>query len=288
MNSRYRPTEIAAISSPVTARNSRNVKNRPVIELYKCTPSQIFDHIGLDHTGTICILGNPARGIEIAKAIIRRSRKPFLLIGPAADKQSAFSVLGPEWTMGSAQAVLPGGNGAILFEDPYSSHLELCEFFVRWSRDYFLILHLCGGVQASPEILDLLSSTEQCLVFCDSVPQGLRSNESRTPTTKEFLCRMSYLFVFSSAGAARDLTEVLPTYQYERVTDTMSVNSFSSHPIFHPFHLHKGQGISWGQTRTMEYKKSLFEVDELEYLFDRGVLLSYVARINKVFLANLI
>lgn len=288
MSNRYRPTDIAAIRPPITARNRRNAKNRPVIELGNCTPSQLFNHIGLAHTGTVCVIGNPARGMGIAHAMIRRSRKPYLLIGPATDKQSVFRVLEPEWMMESAQAALPPGNGAILFAKPYSSYLELCEYFEAWSKDYFLILHLSGGVQVGPEVLNLLNSAQQCLIFCDSVPQSLRNNESRAITPKEFLSQISYLFVSSAGVAAKDLIELLPTYQYERVSNSMNLNGFKSHSIFHPFHSHRGHGISWGQTRTMEYKKSLFEMDELQHLFDNGVLLSFAARTNSVFLASLI
>lgn len=288
MNNHYHPKDIAAISVPVTARNHRNARNRPVINLGSCTPSQMLSYGGFKNNGAICVLGNPARGIGIAKAIIRRYQKPFLLIGPAADKESAFTVLEPEWIIDSAQAVLPLGNGAVLFTKPYTSYLELCEFFEEWSRDYFLLLHLSGGIQAGPEILNLLSSSGQCLIFCDSVPQSLRSNESHSITPKEFLSQMSYLIVFSSGVVTKDLIELLPTYQYERISNSMNFNSFKSRSIFHPFHSHIGHGISWSQTRTMEYKKSLFEIDELQAIYNKGLSLLYDAITNTVFLTRII
>lgn len=287
MSNRYRPTEIAAITAPVTARNSRNAKNRPVTELGRCTPSQLFNYIGLDHTGTVCVIGNPAKGIGIATAMIRRSQKPFLLIGPAADRQSIFTTLEPDWTMESAQVDLPDGNGALLLEHPYSSYLELCEYFENWSRHYFPIIHLSGGVQIGPEVLNLLNSAQQCLVFCDSVPQSLRNNESRTITPKEFLSQMSYLFVFSAGVATKDLIELLPTYQYEKASNTININSYRSRPIFHPFRVHKGYSVSMGQTRTMEYQKNLFEMGELQRILTDGIMLTYNARTNNVFLAQI-
>lgn len=288
MSNRYRPTDIAAASIPITARNSKNARNRPVIELGNCTASQLLSKIDLDRTGTVCVLGNPARGIKLAEAMIRRSKKPFLLIGPASDRQSAFSALMPAWVMDTAQGNLPAGNGAILLTKPYSSYLELCEYFEEWSREFLLILHLSGGVQIGPEILNLLSSTEQCLIFSDSVPQSLRNCESRTITPKEFLSQMGHLIVFSSGVATRDLIELLPTYQYEKISNAASINGFTSHSWLHPFSSHRGHGVSWGQTRTMEYKKSLFEIDELQSLYNRGVVLLYTAISNSVFLASLI
>lgn len=288
MNNLSRPTDIAAISMPITERNSRNAQHRPVIELGSCTSAQVLSNIGLDYNGTVCVLGNPARGIKIAETMIRRNQKPFLFIGPASDTRSAFFTLNPSWIVNSVQSNLPNGSGAILLSKPYSSYAELIANFEVWSQQYFIILHLSGGVQIGPEFFNLLNSAEQCLIFSDSIPQSIRNTESRTITPKEFLSQMEYLIVFSSGVATKDLIEILPTYQYEKVSNTMNFNGFRSHSIFHPLHLHIGHSISWGQTRSMEFKKSLFEMDELQNLFDRGVSLVYVAKSNSTFLVQMV
>ena len=288
MNKRYLPRDIAIINAPITAKNKRNASNHPAIELGTCTPSQLFSYAGIEHSGPICIIGNHARGISVAKAMIRRSDKPFLLIGSSADKQSAFSTLNPDWTLEAAQSYLPNGNGAIFFSKPCSSYLELCECFEEWSNKYFIILHLSGGLQVGPEILNLLNTTQRCLVFCDSIPQSLRNGETRTLTAKEFMTQMSCLLVYSAGVATKDLIDILPTYQYEKVSNTMNVNSYTGRTVFNPFHRHRGYGGSIGQTRTMEYKKSLFEMDELQRIFEDGTALLYVAKNNSVFLAQII
>lgn len=287
-NNRFRPKEITAVSLPVTARNSRNAQKNPILELGNCTPFQIFHHINFDYTGTICVIGNPSKGIGIALAMIRRIQTPFLMIGPAADRHSAFMVLEPEWTIESVQRYLPSGNGAIFLSQPCSSYLEICEYLEEWMKDHFLILHLSGGVQIGPEVINLLNAARQCLIFCDSVPQSLRNNESRMVMPKEFLSQMSCLFVFSAGAVTKDLVDLFPTYQYEKVSNTLNVNSFKNHPLFHPFHLLLGNGISWGQTRSMEFRKSVLEMDELDQLFDQGILLVFSVRSNRVYLANLI
>lgn len=288
MNKRYRPTDIRALSGPVTSRNSRNASNHPAAYLGNCTPSQIFNHIRLSNNYTACVVGNPARGIGIAKALIRQSGKPFLFIGPKKDENSQFAVLQPDWTMNSVQSTFPTGNGAVFLSRPTAAYLELCEFFEEWCQEYFVVLHLSGGFQIGPELLNLLSGAEQCLIFSDSVPSSLRSNETRTLTPKEFFTQMSHLFVFSTGVETRDLIEVLPTYQYERISNSMNFNHFKSRSIFHPFRSHAGNGMSWGQTRTMEYKKSLFEMDELKKIFDDGTSLLYDAKSNSVYLAQII
>lgn len=288
MNNRYRPTDIRAISGPVTSRNSHNASNHPATYLGSCTPSQIFSHIRLSNSYTVCVVGNPARGIGIAKALIRQSGKPFLFIGPKKDESSQFAALQPDWTMNSVQLTFPTGNGAVYLSRPTAAYLELCEFFEEWCHEYFVILHLSGGFQIGTELLNLLSGAEQCLIFSDSVPISLRNNETRTLAPKEFFTQMSHLFVFSTGVETRDLIEVLPTYRYERVSNSMNFNHFKSRSIFHPFRSHIGNGMSWGQTRTMEYKKSLFEMDELKKIFDDGISLLYDAQANSVFLAHII
>lgn len=287
MTNKYKPRDISLISAPVTVKNRHNINNHPSIELGVCTPSQLLNYAKIQDTGTVCVIGNFTRGISFATAMSRRSSKPFLLIGPSSDKQSNLMNLEPEWTLKTAQENLPSGNGAIFFAKPYSSYLELCAYFEAWSREYFIILHLSGGVQAGHELLNLINSTEQCLIFCDSIPQSIRNNEARTITAKEFMSQMSYLLVFSAGVATKELVEILPTYQYEKVSNTMNVNSNTGRAFFHPFRGHKGYGCSLGQTRTMEYNKNCFENDELKRIFDDGTALFYDATNNQVFLSQI-
>lgn len=287
MNNQYKPRDISLISAPVTAKNRCNENNHPSVELGTCTPSQLINYAGIDTTGNLCVIGNHSRGISFLTPMIRRSTKPFLIIGPANDKNSAFMTLQPEWTMDSIQIDLQSGSGAIFLSAPYSSYMELCEYFENWSKKYFIILHLSGGVQVGPELLNLLNATEQCVILCDSIPQGIRNSEARTITAKEFMSQMTYLLVNSAGVATKDLIEILPTYQYEKVSNMMNVNSYTGRAFFHPFRGHKGFGSSIGQTRTMDYKKSLFEMDELQRIFNDGTSLLYDANNNVVFLAQI-
>ena len=288
MNSRYRPSEISVVSAPVTTANLRNVRNHPAIDLGCCTPFQMLANTGISHDGTVCIIGNPSRGIGVVKAMIRRSRKPFLLLGTASDRNLLSSFLEPDWVRDSAQMNLPEGNGALLFSKPYSSYLEMCEYMEAWNQNHFMILHLGSGLQIGIEILNLISSVEQCLIICDSVPQSIRDSETRTVTSLEFMKKMKYLLVFSSGVSSKDLVELLPTYQYEKVSNTTNFNAYKGRSILHPFRGHRGHGVSVGQTRTMEYKKSVFEVDDLKRIFDDGYMIAYNASSDSVFLAQIV
>ena len=116
--SRYINSETPILSAPVTSANLRNARNQPVTELGCCTPFQLISAVDLPQNGSVCVIGDPVRSLGIAKALIRRSRKPFLFIGPASDKTSAFSSLGPEWINSSVQQSIPSGNGAILLSKP--------------------------------------------------------------------------------------------------------------------------------------------------------------------------
>lgn len=100
--------------------------------------------------------------------------------------------------------------------------------------------------------------------------------------------QMHYLLVFSSGAETGELIQLLPKYQYERVTNTTGVNTFRSRSIFHPFHSHRGHGFSANQSRTLEFKKDAFEMDDLQKLFGAGYMLVYNAGQNTVFVAQLI
>ena len=286
MRNSYTPREISLVSTPVTSKNRRNKDNNPSIWLGVTTPSQLIEYADIDREGTICVLGNYKRSISLATALIRRSDKPFLIIGPESDKNSALTVLEPEWTMNSVQSQLPFGNGALFLSEPYASYMELCEYFKSFADDYFIILHLSGGVGIGPELLNIINSSPQCLVLADSLPKAIRNNENRTVSAKEVMSQMSYLLVHSAGVVTKELVEILPTYQYEKISNTMNVNRFSGHSLFNPFRSRRNYGVSVGQTRTMEYKKSIFESDECKAFFDSGTSIFYDAGTDAVYLVN--
>lgn len=288
MLTRYRPSDISLISAPTTSTNLRNSMAHPAINLGYCTPSQMISEIGIANNGTICFVGDALRGMGIAKALIRRNRKPFLLLGAESFGSTLSSILNTNWTLNSAQLRLPAGNGAMLFSDPYSSYLELCEYIREWSRDHYLIIHLGNGLQIGIEVLNQLNSISGCLIICDSIPQSLRESEVRELSSLEFMKKMKYLIVSSIGSSSKDLVELLPTYQYEKVSNTMNFNTYRGRSIFHPLRGHRGHGVSVGQTRTMDFKKSLFEVDDLKRIFDDGYMLTYNAANDSVFLVQVL
>ena len=99
---------------------------------------------------------------------------------------------------------------------------------------------------------------------------------------------MQSLLVFSSGAETGELSQLLPKYQYERVTNSTGVNSFKSRSFFHPLHSHRGHGFSVNQQRTLEFKKDVFEMDDLQRLFGAGFMLVYNAGQNTVYVARLI
>lgn len=286
MISRYRPAEIPVISTPVTSSNLRNARNQPVVDLGRCTPFQVLGNAEVDQKGTVCIIGEPERSIHTAKALIRRSRKPFLLIGPSERHCSTLLSLKPDWVHTAVSPNPPAGNGAFLLEKPYSAYLEVSEYLEEYGQTHFLILYLANGFQIGPHLLDLLAATGHCLIICESVPQAVRSDEGSALTVKDFLHKMDYLMVYGAGSATTELIELLPTYQYERIQNTTTVNTYSGRSVFHPLHRHRGHGTALGQIRTIDDKKCLFEMQELQRIFADGTMLLYCARKNSVYIAQ--
>lgn len=286
MTNRYRPTEIPIVSAPVTSSNLRNARNQPVIDLGRCTPFQTLGYAKVEQKGTVCVIGEPERGINIARALIRRSQKPFLLIGPSQKHCSALLSLKPDWVQSTASPNLPVGNGAFLLENPHSAYLEVSEYLETWGQNHFLILYLANGFQVGPHMLDLLGTTGHCLVVCESVPQAVRSDDGSALTVMDFLKKMDYLMVFSAGSSTKELIDLLPMYQYERIQNTTTFNTYSGRSVFHPFHRHRGHGTAFGQVRMIDEKKSLFEMQDLQKISANGTMLLYCARKNLVFLAD--
>lgn len=288
MKNTFKPSEIPILSSPVTSLNLRNIRNHPAVSLGNCTPFQLFESTGVSPKGTVCIIGNPAKGIGIAKALIRRSRKPFLFLGTGADSNSPFSTFNSDWTLNSAQEKLPSGSGAIYFKRSVEAYSDIEYYLEAWGETHFIIAHIGTGLQVGAELMNKFNAIEQSLLFCESVPRCLRNAESRTFAPSEFLKQISYLIVFSSGSETEDLIQLLPKYEYERVTDTMGVNTFRTRSFFHPFHSHRGHGLSASQSRTLEFNKNMFEHQDLHRLFAVGIVLIYNAENNTVFLARII
>lgn len=288
MKKSFRPNEIPLLSAPVTASNNHNARNHPAVNLGCCTPFQLISNAKISYDGTVCVIGNPARGIGVAKAMIRRSQKPFLFLGTVADRNSVFSALDPEWVLDSATETMPRGNGAIFLRRSFAEYADIMGSMEDWAQDHIIIMHLSNGMQAGPEMLDLFSAIGQAVLFCDSVPQSIKSSEMHILSPLEFMRHMDSLLIFSSGSETSDLIQLLPKYQYERITNTTGFNTYNSRSIFHPFHRHRGHGFSANQTRTLEFKKDVFEMDDLQRIFGAGCMLVYNARQNTVFLAQIV
>ena len=153
MKNLFRPKEIPALSTP--SANSRNARNHPAVNIGCCTSFQLINNAGISHEGTVCVIGNPSRGIGVAKAMIRRSQKPFLFLGTVADRNSVFSAFDPEWVLDSAAATVPSGNGAIFLRRPFAEYTNIMESMEDWAQNHMIIIHLANGLQAGPEMLDL-------------------------------------------------------------------------------------------------------------------------------------
>lgn len=289
MKKSFISNEIPVLSAPpVTALNNRNARNHPAVNLGCCTSFQLINNAGISHEGAVCVIGNPSRGIGVAKAMIRRSQKPFLFLGTAADRNSVFSAFDPEWILDSAAATVPRGNGAIFLRRPFAEYTDIMESMEDWAQNHMIIIHLANGLQAGSEMLDLFSAIGQAVLFCDSVPQSIKSSEMHIMSPLEFMRHMDSLLIFSSGSETSDLIQLLPKYQYQRITNTTGFNTYNSRSIFHPFHRHRGVGITANQARTIEFKKDAFEQDDLQRIFASGQVLVYNGGQNTVFIAQLI
>lgn len=277
----YKPPQSPALSMPITSSNVQNGNNHPAQVLGNCTPSQLLFQVGVKD-GTVCVLGDPLRSIEIIRALQRRSGKPLLFVGFEADRPTAMA-LAPDRILNTPQAV---SGSCVVLLDRADAYCELVEALKMWTQSHFTVLRLGNGLSLGGDAMSILAAGQSSVILTDWVPQAVRSGEwGLTPS--ELLKRAKCIFATSSAGAAKELVELLPKYACEIVTNTSGFNTFNSHSVFHPLHLHCGHGISVSQSRSTDYRKASFEEQELKHLFENGTILAYNAVNNSAFLAQL-
>jgi len=104
----------------------------------------------------------------------------------------------------------------------------------------------------------------------------------------DLFAEMEYILVTSIGTSAKDLISVLPTYKYEKTTN--SVNA-SLHRHASPFsdgtHIpQKGGGLYIGQTRTLETEPILSQ-DDLIRMQEQSTMLIHNARSSRTWTARI-
>lgn len=208
--------------------------------------------------------------IFAAKPDVLRCRRPFVLIGTARDlTDSPLLRLPVQWQDTVLPDRLPEGSGRITI-NPGEFGMGMMQM-ADWGGTHTILLCLGQGLSASTELLDALNACGDYVLLCSSLSRAVPSRTGGL-TTEGLLRSMRYLVVSSAGGDAQTLLQVLPSYESERVTNSIGFNTH--HDRGGMMGHHGGSGFSFGQNREVVTKPVLSQ-DDLTGLRNNSEFLVY-------------
>lgn len=164
---------------------------------------------------------------------------------------------------------LPEGSGRITI-NPGEFGMGMMQM-ADWGGTHTILLCLGQGLSASTELLDALNACGDYVLLCSSLSRAVPSRTGGL-TTEGLLRSMRYLVVSSAGGDAQTLLQVLPSYESERVTNSIGFNTH--HDRGGMMGHHGGSGFSFGQNREVVTKPVLSQ-DDLTGLRNNSEFLVY-------------
>lgn len=276
---------MSLLSLPSGKREKGNVRRRGVENLGGVTAAELFYRTGTSTSVPIIHCGRHQKGFALCRQAVKQEKRPFLLIRPQCDADSrCVELLKPQWTVDTPPQRLQEGSGQlILTENTGESVLYLKNCLPRWGSHY-LILCVGNGLQIDNELLNLLNAHGGYFLLCSDLHRSVTGTETARLTAEELLLCMGSVFVSGIGSGARELLNVLPTYEAERYTNHLDFNlSRGGHFGAFP-HGHRSSGLSFGQAKMLE-TKPVFQQEELAGLQRRGELVAYSAASRRVWTA---
>lgn len=164
---------------------------------------------------------------------------------------------------------LPEGSGRITI-NPGEFGMGMMQM-ADWGGTHTILLCLGQGLSASTELLDALNACGDYVLLCSSLSRAVPGRTGGL-TTEGLLRSMRYLVVSSAGGDAQTLLQVLPSYESERVTNSVGFNTHCDRGGMMGHH--GGSGFSFGQNREVVTKPVLSQ-DDLTGLRNNSEFLVY-------------
>jgi len=271
-----------------------NTKRRGVIDLGYTYPEIIVDKTGIRPDAPLMYCGAQDEAYKIVRELIRKTNKPFLLIGTKRDLERSplLNLDRHAWCADHPVSHISTGNGIMeLSSGSGETFLELERYIHGWGS-HLLIICLGNGLQVDAELLNRLDAIGTYILISNALGRSIRNQEGSKLSVRELLSRMDYLFVTSAGNSTRDLSDILPVFQYEKYTDHMDIDFHQDGPVKKSrqnmsinIGKRRNAGIVAGQARTLEERK-IFMEDELFDLQRRGGILIYKAMGAHVWVAE--
>ena len=275
------------MSLPATKNNRANNKRRNVVDMESTTASHVIGATGIRTEEPLIFCGKHNKAIPIIRQLVKQSSRPFVLLGTRRDlaEDSCLRVLDVQWESEHFSYSLPDGNGILVLGSDAQTYLDLKECVSKW--DSHLIIFCVGnGLQVDQELLNLLNGVGHYILLSESLQRSIKSTEGNKMTASDLLTSMEYILVSSIGTAGKDLLNVLPTFEYEKITNTMDLTIHQAPEYKYRGGRHHGGGLVFGQSKTQE-SRSIFTQEDLRHMQDANMLIIHNASASHTWVARI-
>lgn len=285
----YESIGMKLLSVPVNRKDIVNKRKQNIGDLESVTVANMIGITGIKPDSPMILCGRSNKVYPVLQQLLRMTLKPYVIVGTSKDlDNSVFLNFDVEWRSNMLMGQLQAGNGMISLRPGSETSYVLRDSITNW-EDHLVVLCLGNGLQVDSELLNLLNSLGQYIIVTESLNRSIKGMEGCKLTVEELLGSMDYILVSSIGPAAKGLMAVLPSYDCEKVSNSMDFSLHRDMPdyIMEGFHHRIGGGTRIGQTRTLEMR-SIFSQEDIIRLQDHGAWLIYNTKIAHTWIAKII
>lgn len=285
----YESIGMKLLSLPVNRKDIVNKRKKNIGDLESVTAANMIGTTGIKPDSPMILCGRSNKVYPVLQQLLRMTLKPYVIVGTPKDlDNSVFFNFDVEWRSNMLMGQLQVGNGMISLRPSSETSYVLRDSITNW-EDHLVVLCLGNGLQVDSELLNLLNRLGQYIIVTESLNRSIKGMEGGKLTVEELLGSMDYILVSSIGPAAKGLMAVLPSYDCEKVSNSMDFSLHRDMPnyIMEEFHHRIGGGTRIGQTRTLE-TRCIFSQEDIIRLQDKGAWLIYNTKIAHTWIAKII
>lgn len=285
----YESIGMKLLSLPVNRKDIVNKRKKNIGDLESVTAANMIGTTGIKPDSPMILCGRSNKVYPVLQQLLRMTLKPYVIVGTPKDlDNSVFFNFDVEWRSNMLMGQLQVGNGMISLRPGSETSYVLRDSITNW-EDHLVVLCLGNGLQVDSELLNLLNRLGQYIIVTESLNRSIKGMEGGKLTVEELLGSMDYILVSSIGPAAKGLMAVLPSYDCEKVSNSMDFSLHRDMPnyIMEEFHHRTGGGTRIGQTRTLE-TRCIFSQEDIIRLQDKGAWLIYNTKIAHTWIAKII
>lgn len=280
---------MALLSLPTTKNNRTNNERRNVKNMESVSAAQMIGVTRIDIERPMIFCGKHNKAIPVLRQLVKKANMPFVIVGTPNDlrDESCLRLLETEWESDRITPALSDGNGILCLQAGAETDLGLNASLAGWASHY-IILCIGNGIQVDEHIMKILNGIGHYILVSESLPRSIASVDGTKMTPADLLASMDSILVSAIGTAAKNLQEVLPNYECERVTNStdLSFHQDAPHDNRGDYHHRNGGGLRFSQSKTLE-SRNIFTHEDLIKLQDTNELIVHNTQTSHTWLARI-